>query len=197
MCESGKLNWIIPFKDAPDSGNQTEQVLGMKDMAVPIFAGILSALRRVIARRISLKVLGYLNILLPAFLSLFVKATGWPLATPDCSLPMLSEPTQKAASCNNNCFCYMFSISCGHVGHDYSEFLVGRHFGHDFFLWTKYDFHCGHCLLLIGFIGTLKGTSSESSRELPFSTWAYLSTILFGIILIFYVDSIAEERYFI
>ncbi|KAJ0923132.1 hypothetical protein HanPSC8_Chr05g0212181 [Helianthus annuus] len=30
--------------------------------------------------------------------------------------------------------------------------------------------------------------------ELPFSPWAFSSTILFGIILIFYVDSIAEER---
>ncbi|KAF2299532.1 hypothetical protein GH714_032382 [Hevea brasiliensis] len=30
--------------------------------------------------------------------------------------------------------------------------------------------------------------------ELPFSAWAFLGTILFGVILIFYVDSIAEER---
>lgn len=33
-----------------------ENVLGMRDMAVPVFAGILSAFRRVIARRISIKV---------------------------------------------------------------------------------------------------------------------------------------------
>lgn len=35
---------------------QEKQPLGMKEMVVPITAGILSALRRVIARRISLKV---------------------------------------------------------------------------------------------------------------------------------------------
>eukprot|EP00268_Persea_americana_P038406 TRINITY_DN3799_c0_g1_i4.p1 TRINITY_DN3799_c0_g1~~TRINITY_DN3799_c0_g1_i4.p1 ORF type:complete len:111 (-),score=17.24 TRINITY_DN3799_c0_g1_i4:310-642(-) len=29
---------------------------------------------------------------------------------------------------------------------------------------------------------------------LPFPTWAYLSTVLCGVILIFYVDNIAEER---
>ncbi|CAN8275985.1 unnamed protein product [Cochlearia groenlandica] len=38
------------------------------------------------------------------------------------------------------------------------------------------------------------GSSSEKTTELPFSAWAFLSTILFGIILIFYVDNIAEER---
>lgn len=36
---------------------QEKQVLGIKEIAVPISAGILSALRRVIARRVSLKVL--------------------------------------------------------------------------------------------------------------------------------------------
>lgn len=54
------------------------------------------------------------------YFSPFIKST-------DCSHFLLLEPTQKAASCNNNCFCYMFSISGGHVGHDYSEFFVGRH----------------------------------------------------------------------
>lgn len=39
---------------------------------------------------------------------------------------------------------------------------------------------------------TLQGSNNV---ELPFSAWAFSSTILFGIILIFYVDSIAEERY--
>ncbi|KAH1197446.1 Endoplasmin [Glycine max] len=40
------------------------------------------------------------------------------------------------------------------------------------------------------------GSSSESdsNTKLPFSTWAFLSTILFGNIVIFYADSIAEER---
>ncbi|KAF7129326.1 hypothetical protein RHSIM_Rhsim10G0067300 [Rhododendron simsii] len=41
---------------------------------------------------------------------------------------------------------------------------------------------------------SLKGSTSDSSIELPFSAWALLSTSLFGIVLIFYVDSIAEER---
>ena len=52
-CE---LNLELPFKDSLDSEVETEEVLGVMDMAVPIFAGILSALRRVIARRVSLKV---------------------------------------------------------------------------------------------------------------------------------------------
>ncbi|KHN47888.1 hypothetical protein glysoja_045546 [Glycine soja] len=40
------------------------------------------------------------------------------------------------------------------------------------------------------------GSSSESdsNTKLPFSAWAFLSTILFGNIVIFYADSIAEER---
>lgn len=52
-----KLNLNIPFKDSLDAEVPTEQVLGMKEMAIPIFAGILSGLRRVLARRVSLKVL--------------------------------------------------------------------------------------------------------------------------------------------
>ncbi|KAI3808460.1 hypothetical protein L1987_24411 [Smallanthus sonchifolius] len=38
---------------------------------------------------------------------------------------------------------------------------------------------------------SLKGSPKV---ELPFSPWAFSSTILFGIILFFYVDNIAEER---
>ncbi|KAL3527045.1 hypothetical protein ACH5RR_011701 [Cinchona calisaya] len=34
----------------------------------------------------------------------------------------------------------------------------------------------------------------STSVELPFSAWAFSSTIFFGVMLIFYVDSIAEER---
>ncbi|KAK6927944.1 hypothetical protein RJ641_006535 [Dillenia turbinata] len=83
----------IPSTERLDGETRTEHALGMKEMLVPIFAGILSALRRVIARRVS-----------------------------------------------------------------------------------------------------LKGSSSDSSMELPCFSWALLSTILFGIILTFYIDSIAEER---
>uniref|UniRef100_A0A2P2J731 Uncharacterized protein LOC105123375 n=1 Tax=Rhizophora mucronata TaxID=61149 RepID=A0A2P2J731_RHIMU len=44
------------FKESPNTEDQTEvAALGMKEMIVPILAGILSALRRVIARRVSLK----------------------------------------------------------------------------------------------------------------------------------------------
>lgn len=58
------LNLKLPFKDSLDDEVQTEPLLGIKEMALPIFAGILSALRRVIARRVSLKVLNcwYLSI---------------------------------------------------------------------------------------------------------------------------------------
>ncbi|KAK9116125.1 hypothetical protein Sjap_015072 [Stephania japonica] len=80
-----------PLKDSIQTEDQTE-LLGMKHMAVPIFAGILSTLRRVIARRVSLK------------------------------------------------------------------------------------------------------GSSDSGIKLPFSSWTYWATILFGVILIFYIDNIAEER---
>lgn len=49
------------------------------------------------------------------------------------------------------------------------------------------------CIVLLFWF--LQGSPSESDGKLPFSTWAFLSTILFGNIVIFYADSIAEERY--
>lgn len=52
----GQLNSELPFSDNEDPDVQPEEVLGVKQMLIPIFAGILSALRRVIARRVSLKV---------------------------------------------------------------------------------------------------------------------------------------------
>lgn len=45
------------------------------------------------------------------------------------------------------------------------------------------------------FVCLLKMFQGSSSIELPFSAWTFSSTILFGIILIFYVDSLAEERF--
>ncbi|KAH6784632.1 zinc transporter [Perilla frutescens var. hirtella] len=45
----------LPFSDNEDADVQSEEVLGVKEMLIPVFAGILSALRRVIARRASLK----------------------------------------------------------------------------------------------------------------------------------------------
>ncbi|MBA0833775.1 hypothetical protein Goarm_006197 [Gossypium armourianum] len=100
---------------------KTEQVLGMSKMMVPILAGILSALRRVIARRVSLK--NQLKRRLHAIT--IASATS-----------------------------FLFPVA----------------------MWD----------LIIG--------SSDSNMELPFSAWAFLSTVLFGIILVFYVDSIAEEK---
>lgn len=51
------LTGEIPFNDDPDTKDlQEEQAVGVSAMVVPILAGILSALRRVIARRVSLKV---------------------------------------------------------------------------------------------------------------------------------------------
>ncbi|KAA8530576.1 hypothetical protein F0562_005285 [Nyssa sinensis] len=112
----------IPLIDGPDIEVQTEQVLGMKDMAIPIFAGILSALRRVIARRVSLK---------------------------NQLKRRLHAVTIASATC------FLFPVA----------------------MWDM-----------------IIGSTSGSSIEFPFSTWPFLSTILFGVILIFYVDSIAEER---
>ncbi|XP_015881329.2 uncharacterized protein LOC107417238 [Ziziphus jujuba] len=113
-----------PFsnKDSLDAEVQTEEVLGMTAMTVPIFAGILSALRRVIARRVSLK---------------------------NQLKRRLHAITIASATC------FLFPVA----------------------MWD-----------------IIIGSPSSSSDKMPFSTWAFLSTVIFGVILIFYVDSIAEER---
>ncbi|KAA8547798.1 hypothetical protein F0562_004227 [Nyssa sinensis] len=110
------------FDDVPDTEVRTEQVLGMTEMAVPIFAGILSALRRVITRRVSLK---------------------------NQLKRRLHAITIASATC------FLFPVA----------------------MWDM-----------------IIGSTSGNSVELPFSAWPFLSTIIFGVILIFYVDSIAEER---
>ncbi|XP_021643935.2 uncharacterized protein LOC110637873 isoform X2 [Hevea brasiliensis] len=110
------------FKDTVDTEDHTEEVLSMTAMTIPILAGILSALRRVIARRVSLK---------------------------NQLKRRLHAITITAATC------FLFPVAMW-------DFIIG--------------------------------STSDSSIELPFSAWAFLSTILFGVILIFYVDSIAEER---
>ncbi|CAN6704279.1 unnamed protein product [Malus baccata var. baccata] len=101
----------------------TEKVLGIKEMALPISAGILSALRRVIARCVSLK---------------------------NQPKGRLNAITIASATC------FLFPVA----------------------MWDM-----------------IIGSPSSTSDKVSFSTWAFLSTILFGVILIFYVDSIAEERY--
>lgn len=107
------------FSDAPDTEDSKVQVVGMKEMLVPIAAGVLSALRRVIARRVSLK---------------------------NQIKRRLHAITIASATC------FLFPVA----------------------MWD----------MILG----------STDVELPFSAWAFLSTIFFGIILIFYIDSIAEEK---
>ncbi|PQP92863.1 zinc transporter 5 [Prunus yedoensis var. nudiflora] len=115
--------YILSYRNySLDDKVQTEQVLGIKEMVLPIFAGILSALRRVIARRVSLK---------------------------NQLKRRLNAITIASATC------FLFPVA----------------------MWDM-----------------IIGSPSSTSDKVPFSTWAFLSTILFGVILIFYVDSIAEER---
>ncbi|XP_022759250.1 zinc transporter 5 [Durio zibethinus] len=123
LSQGWALATFSPFSfiDSLDSEVQTEHVLGMSQMTVPILAGILSALRRVIARRLSLK---------------------------NQLKRRLHAITIASATC------FLFPVA----------------------MWD----------LIIG--------TSDSTVELPFSAWAFLSTIFFGIILIFYIDSIAEEK---
>lgn len=110
------------FKDSIATEGHTEETLGMKQMVVPIFAGILSALRRVIARRVSLK---------------------------NQLKKRLHAVTIASATC------FMFPLA----------------------IWDM-----------------ILGPSSDSGTGLHFPIWTYLSTIFFGFVLIFYIDSIAEER---
>ncbi|CAJ1947433.1 unnamed protein product [Sphenostylis stenocarpa] len=107
-----------------NSESQTEPDLGLKLMLVPIIAGILSALRRVIARRVSIK-----NQLKRRLHALTIASAT----------------------------CFMFPIA----------------------MWD----------MIIG-----SSSESDNNKKLPFSAWAFFSTILFGNIVIFYADSIAEER---
>ncbi|CAN1122572.1 hypothetical protein LINPERPRIM_LOCUS2798 [Linum perenne] len=117
MASSSPFDILCSSKEAPP-----EEVVGMKDMIVPIIAGILSALRRVIARRVSLK---------------------------NQLKRRLHAITITSATC------FLFPVA----------------------MW---DFITG----------------DENKIQLPFSAWAFGSFIIFGIILIFFIDSIAEERYY-
>ncbi|QCD93385.1 Cation efflux protein [Vigna unguiculata] len=120
-----KLNKNLPWEDRDSSESQTEPVLGLKLMLIPIIAGILSALRRVIARRVSIKV----NQLKRRLHALTIASAT----------------------------CFMFPIA----------------------MWD----------MIIG-----SSSESDNNKKLPFSAWAFFSTVLFGNIVIFYADSIAEER---
>ncbi|KAL9231324.1 hypothetical protein vseg_006565 [Gypsophila vaccaria] len=115
-------NSPFSFRDDPKSEDTRETVLGMKEMAVPMIAGILSAFRRVIARRVSIK---------------------------NQLKRRLHAITIASATC------FMFPVA----------------------MWDA-----------------ILGTAPDSSKELPVQLWPYVSTILFGVILIFYIENIAEER---
>jgi len=98
------------------------QTIGMKEMVVPITAGILSALRRVLARRVSLK-------------------------------NQLKRRLHAITIASATCFLFPFAM------------------------WD-----------------TILGSASDSIVKLQLPSWAYLSTVLFGMVLIFYVDNVAEEK---
>ncbi|CAA7402058.1 unnamed protein product [Spirodela intermedia] len=100
---------------------QTTDTLGIREMAFPISAGILSALRRVMARRLSLK-------------------------------SQLKRRLHAITIASATCFLFPFAM------------------------WDS----------ILG--------SFDSIMKSPFPTWAYLSTVVFGIVLIFYIDNLAEER---
>ncbi|CAO2817242.1 unnamed protein product [Amaranthus hypochondriacus] len=110
------------FRENQDMDSQKENVLGMREMAVPMLAGILSAFRRVITRRISIK---------------------------NQLKRRLHAITIASATC------FMFPVA----------------------MWD-----------------IILGTTPDGNKEFTFSTWPYISTIIFGVILIFYVENIAEER---
>ncbi|KAF3788836.1 hypothetical protein EJ110_NYTH20166 [Nymphaea thermarum] len=111
-------------KDRSDvsSALNKEKPLKMKEMVIPIVAGILSGLRRVVARRVSLK-----NQLKRRLHSITVTSAA--------------------------CFIFPFAI------------------------WE-----------------IVMGSTPQRNWKPWFSSWAYISTVLFGMVLIFYMDSLAEER---
>lgn len=97
------------------------ETTGMKEMVLPITAGILSALRRVLARRVSLK-------------------------------NQLKRRLHAITVASATCFLFPFAM------------------------WD-----------------TILGSTSDSIVKMQLPSWAYLSTVLFGMVLIFYVDNVAEE----
>ena len=146
-----------------------EQALGLMGMMIPVVAGILSALRRVIARRVSLKVILFQILFIPSTSSFAYN-----------QLYSFTEPAKETTTCDNHYFCNLFSVSFGHVGPCHSKW---------------YYLFCSGVFLFGLLTSLLQGSSSGKAVELPFSAWAFLATIVFGIILIFYVDNIAEERF--
>lgn len=50
----------------------------------------------------------------------------------------------------------------------------------------------GYSLVILN--NQLQGSSSDSIVKFQLPSWAYLSTVLFGVVFIFYIDNMAEER---
>ncbi|EPS61131.1 hypothetical protein M569_13668, partial [Genlisea aurea] len=111
----------FPFthRNNQEADAKSDEVFEGKDMLIPIIAGILSALRRVITRQVSLK---------------------------NRIKKKLNAITIASATC------FLFPAA----------------------MWD----------MIVG----------SDTVVLPFSAWAFSSFVLFGIIFIFYVDSLAEER---
>lgn len=105
-----------------DASLDEEGKVGLHKMIAPVIAGVLSALRRVIARRVSLKT-------------------------------QQKRRLHAVTIASATCFIFPFAI------------------------WQS----------------TL-GPNSEKSEYATSPIWAYVSTILFGIVLIYYVDSFVEDR---
>ncbi|TQD73154.1 hypothetical protein C1H46_041307 [Malus baccata] len=152
----------LPFQDILDDEVQTEKVLGIKEMALPISAGILSALRRVIARCVSLKnqPKGRLNAITIASATCFL----FPVAMWDM---IIGSPSSTSDKVSFSTWAFLSTILFGVILIFYVDSIAEE---------------------------STEGSPSSTSDKVSFSTWAFLSTILFGVILIFYVDSIAEER---
>ncbi|KAJ3670652.1 hypothetical protein LUZ60_008078 [Juncus effusus] len=110
-----------PLYSFGGEGEEKEPV-GMKEMIVPLTAGVLSALRRVIARRVSLK---------------------------------SQQKRRLHAITIASATCFLFPVA----------------------MWD-----------------TILGSASDSIVKFQLPSWAYLSSVLFGIVFIFYIDNLAEER---
>ncbi|KAL0920194.1 hypothetical protein M5K25_009314 [Dendrobium thyrsiflorum] len=116
------IGWATSNSISSERVDKAKQSLGFKEIAAPIVAGVLSALRRVMARRVSLK-----NQLKRRLHAITVASAA----------------------------CFLFPLA----------------------MWD-----------------TILGSESNSIANLQFMSWAYLSSIFFGIVFIFYIDNLAEER---
>ena len=87
------LTGKLPFNENPDTEVQTDQAPGMTEVVVPVFAGILSALRRVIARHVSLKVSASIYVKLYTRYMLII------IQIPVVLMVMTNDPAQHLIVC--------------------------------------------------------------------------------------------------